>query len=107
MQVLTATQDCPLVAMPEDKKENPTSVENAVWTTSDESILTLVADPGGDPLKVTAHAVGPLGSALVTFTADADLGAGVVPVIGTLDFVVNPGMATTVVITAGTPVEQP
>jgi len=104
--VLTATQDAPVQAMCKDSKGNPAQVEGASFTTSDDTIVALKPDPGGDPMKTTISAVGPLGSALITFNADADLGAGVVPIIGTMDVVVNPGQATVVELQAGAPVEQ-
>ena len=103
--VLTATQDAPVQAICKDAKGNPAQVADPVWTTSDAAIVAL--KPDTDPLKTTISAVGPLGAALVTFTADADLGAGVVPIIGTMDVVVNPGAATVVELSAGAPVEQP
>ncbi len=107
MQQLTDSQDCPLAVVNiKDRKGNPTTVQNPLWASSDESILTLIPDPGGDPLAVTAHAVGALGAALVTFTADADLGDGIVPIIGTLDVVVLVGQAVALEIQPGTPVEQ-
>jgi hypothetical protein len=104
--VLTATQDAPIAAKCTDAKGNPAVVQDAKYESSDAAIVTLTPDPGGDSLKTTVSAVGPLGAALVTFTADADLGAGVVPIIGTMDVVVNPGMATVVELSAGAPVEQ-
>jgi hypothetical protein len=103
---LTATQNAPVQAICKDAKGNPAQVETPRYTTSDDSIVALIPDPGGDPLKTIASAVGPLGAALITFTADADLGAGMKPIIGTMDVVVNPGEATVVEIQAGTPVEQ-
>jgi hypothetical protein len=103
--VLTATQDAPIQAICKDAKGNPATVEGASFTSSDETIVALKPDPT-DPMKTTLSAVGPLGAALVTFSADADLGAGVVPIIGTMDVVVNPGQATVVELQAGAPVEQ-
>src|SRR5262245_31637516 len=102
--VLTATQNAPVTATCTDSKGNPAKVQDPAWSSSDPTIVSLVANT--DPMKVTVSAVGPLGAALVTFTADADLGTGVVPVIGTMDVVVNPGQATVVAIQAGAPVEQ-
>ena len=104
--VLTATQDAPVQAICKDAKGNPAQVADPKWTTSDAAIVALKPDLT-DPLKTTISAVGPLGAALVTFTADSDLGAGVVPIIGTMDVVVNPGTATVVELSAGAPVEQP
>jgi len=104
--ILTATQNAPVAATATDSKGNPAPVENPKWESSDPAIVLLIAD-ARDPMKTTVSAVGPLGASLITFTADADLGAGIVPVIGTMDVVVNPGQATVVEIQAGAPVEQP
>jgi|SRR5262245_4904295 len=104
--ILTATQDAPVTAVCTDSKGNPAPVQGPTWKTSDATIVTLKPDVT-DPMKITVSAVGALGAALVTFTADADLGEGTVPIIGTMDVVVNPGQATVVQIQAGAPVEQP
>lgn len=100
---LTATQNCDLSVVVTDKKGNPAPVEDASWG-SDNNLLTIVV--GDDPLKASVSAVGPLGTALVSFTADADLGDGVVPLAGTLEVVVGAGQASVVEIQPGTPVEQ-
>ncbi len=89
-----------------DKKGNPARVDGApAWLVDNPNVLALT--PAADGLSCLVSAVGPLGSALVTLTADADLGAGVVSVIGTFAVDVTAGAATTVAITAGTPEEQP
>ena len=55
---------------------NPAVVDGIpVWGTSDETILSVVAAEDGLTAVVTT--VGPLGSAQVSVTADADLGEGV------------------------------
>jgi hypothetical protein len=105
-QVLTATQDCPLeVTKVTDRKGNPAQVENARWSSSDPSVLEIIQDPD-NPLRALEHAVGPPGPVLVTFLADADLGTGVLEIIGTWDVVVTAGQAAIVEISAGTPIEQ-
>ena len=50
--------------------------------------------------------VGPVGAALVTLRADADLGEGVQEIIGTMDFVVIAGRAVALELEAGPPTEQ-
>lgn len=108
-QVLTATQNCEVLVSVKDKKGNVAQVQDPVFTVSDEAIVTQVpsVDNPGNPLATKVSAVGPTGTALLTFTGDADMGDGVKPVIGTMDIVVNAGEATVVEITAGTPTEQP
>lgn len=90
---------------PLDAKGNPAQVEagSAVWTSSDESVATVVADPTNE-LGATVTPVGPLGSAQIKMECDADLGAGVQSIAflgdinviagqavgGTIAFTVNP-----------------
>lgn len=62
-----------------------------VWTSSDETQLLPVPDPGGRSGKIKTIAASPNGPdgnpipARVTFTGDADMGAGVVPIVGVTD----------------------
>ena len=75
-----------------DAKKNPALVEGApVWSSSDESILTVVA--AADGLSAVVTPVGPLGTAQVKIEADADLGAGVTPVVTLGDVEVVAGTA--------------
>lgn len=82
-----------------DAEGNAASGEGApVWSSSDETLITVDAD------GVASTVPGPgLGTATVTATVDADLGAGVTPVTGVLDIEVVAGDAAVVNITAGTP----
>ena len=83
-----------------DSKGNDAQVEGEFqWSSSDESIATVVADPGGAGAVVSV--VGPLGECLITAKADADLGEGVKEIIGTLPLVVVAGEAVEVQITEG------
>lgn len=105
---LSDSQDCPVGVGIKDRKGNPAQVQSPTWKSSDEAIVTVGPDPA-DPenvLKTLVHAVGPLGSAQVTFDADADLGDGVEDIMGVLDVVVGAGKATIVELIPGTPVEQ-
>lgn len=102
---LTDSQDCDLAVSVKDRKGNPASVQDPTWASSDSGVLALQVDPS-DPLKATISAVGPTGAALVTFQGDADLGEGVMPIVGTLDVVVIAGQATVIEIAAGAPREQ-
>jgi hypothetical protein len=102
---LTATQFCPLALRITDRRGNPAQVQNPVWTSSDTTIATVTPDPA-DPLKAVVAAVGPVGAALISFDGDADLGEGVLDIIGTLDVVVIAGTAFAVEIQPGTPAEQ-
>lgn len=102
---ITATQKFTAAVSFVDAKGNPALVEGApVFAASDPAILTVVAT--ADPNTVEVLAVGPVGAAQLTVTADADLGAGVVNVTGLLDVQVIAGQAVGVTIAAGVPVEQ-
>lgn len=90
---------------PIDAKGNPAQVEagSAVWTSSDDTIATVVADPANQ-LAATVTPTGPLGTAQIKMECDADLGAGVATIVflgdvniiggqavgGTIAFTVNP-----------------
>lgn len=77
-----------------DAKDNAAQVEGApVWTSSDAAILSVVA--AADGMSAVISPVGPLGTAQVKIEADADLGAGVTPVITLGDFEVVAGSAVT------------
>jgi hypothetical protein len=103
--ILTDTQDCPLSIVGKDAKGAVVPLQSVTWESSDAAVLTVTVD-GTDPMKANASAV-TAGTALITCTADADPGDGVVNIVGTLDVVVGPGQATVVEISAGTPVAQP
>ena len=103
--VLTDSQQCDLSIQPVDKKGRPAPVDGVpVWGSSDDTVLTVQA--GADGLTATIVAGNP-GTAQVNVTADADLGAGNVPISGVLDVEVTAGAAVSVAISAGTPTEQP
>lgn len=89
-----------------DEAGNPGVVdEPPVWETSNAALLTVVESDDG--LSATVSAVGPLGSAQVSVTADADLGSGVTEIIGTLDVEVVGSEAVSAVIQPGTPEHKP
>lgn len=104
--ILTDSQQVQLSVAFADKKGNPAKVDGApAWSVSDPAILTVTAAPDG--LSAVVAAVGPIGTAQVSLKADADLGAGVKEVIGTLDIGVVAGEAVSAVLTGGAPTEQP
>jgi hypothetical protein len=69
---------------------NPAPVDGVpVWASSDETVLALtIADDGMSALKIDTVAPG---TARVTVTADADLGAGVKTITGFKDVEVGEG----------------
>ncbi len=89
-----------------DKKGNKAPIDGVPeWSVDNTELLALT--PAADGLTCVVAAVGPLGDGNVTVKCDADLGSGVVPIIGTLAVTITGGAATTVTIDAGTPTEQP
>ena len=102
---LTATQQVNYTISPRNRKGGPAAVDGIPeWAVSDETVMSVVPAPDGMSALVVAVAPG---TARVVVTADADLGAGVEPLIGTDDVTVTPGTATTLALSAGTPQEQP
>jgi hypothetical protein len=89
-----------------DKKGNPAPVDGKPeWQVDNPNVLALV--PSDDGLSCLVQAMGPLGPATVSVKADADMGEGVQPIAGLFEVMVTAGPAASVVITAGTPEEQP
>lgn len=88
-----------------DGKGNPAKVEGTPqWSVSDVNLLGVT--PSDDGMSAEVVATGPLGSCQVSVTADADLGEGTKPIIGTLDVDIVAGEAVSAVIEAGAPAEQ-
>ncbi len=86
----------------------PANVDGVpVWASSDETVLTVVA--GADGMSAVIDTVAP-GTARVTVSADADLGAGTVPLTGvTEDINVTLGpshQASVMTLTLGAPVAK-
>jgi hypothetical protein len=93
-----------LTIQPVDNKRKPAPVDGVpVWAGSDDTVLTVAA--AADGMSATVSGVSP-GTARVVVTADADLGAGVTPIVGSLAFNVTGGAAVAVIITASAPIVQ-
>jgi hypothetical protein len=100
--VLTSVQKVSLAIEAVDAAGNPAPIDGApVWSVSDETVLELQV--GDDGLSAVAVTKGPLGSAQVVVSADADLGEGVVSISGLLDIEVVAAQAVALAIKAGTP----
>lgn len=104
---LAYTQQLPVSIQPVAKKGNPAPVDGApVWTSSNTELVTVTAAADGMSAMITP--VGGMGGpTTITVTADADLGSGVTPIIGTLDITVTGGQAVSITIVPGTPVDLP
>lgn len=101
---MTDSQKVDLTIQPVDAKGKPALLDGVpTWASSDETVVTVVA--AADGLSATVSAVA-MGSARVVVTGDADLGTGVTPITGTLDFTITAGQAISINVTAGTPSEQ-
>ena len=81
---------------------NPAQVDGVpVWLSSNEAVVTVVAAEDG--MSAVATTVGPIGEAQVPVSADADLGEGVKPIVGTLDITVIGSEAVFAGLAAGIP----
>lgn len=103
---MTDTQQAVVSLLITNAKGKPAAVDGVpVWVSADPTIISLVV--AADGMSATAIAGNP-GTTTVTVTADADLTAGVSPIIGILSCVVSAGgVATVVALSAATPTEQP
>lgn len=90
-----------------DAQGRPASVEGApVWASSDETVLQVV--PSVDGMSAEVNTVAP-GTARVTVSADADLGAGVQTITGVSEDVnvTNGNVAAVMTLTLGAPADKP
>lgn len=109
MESLTATQQEVLTLTITTKSGKPAKVDGApVWTSSDVNVATVEAAPDG--MSATVKSVnGDGGVCQVTATGDADLGAGVEPITGFVDFTIaagNGSKAAVFALTPSAPTEQ-
>ena len=72
-----------------------------VWASSDTAIVTVTLVPDG--MSAVVEAVGPLGTAQVSVSADADTGEGVATITALADIEVLASQATAVGISFGVP----
>lgn len=105
MADITTDQNFPtaVLTITNKKTGGPATVDGIpVWASSDETVLTAVATADG--MGAVIDTVAP-GTARVTVTGDADLGAGVAPITGVSeDIIVTAGAVIPVLsIALGTP----
>jgi hypothetical protein len=104
METIRDDQKQTLSIQPLDAKKQPALLDGApVWASSDETVVVVVASSDG--LSAVASGVSP-GTARVVVTADADLGSGVTPLTGSLDYTITAGQAATIDIAAAPPASQ-
>lgn len=87
-----------------DREGNPADVQNVVWKTSDETVISI--EPGEDDRHVTivSHLVG---EARLMVEADVDMGEGVELRQGEKAIAVTPGRAASLSLELGTPEPKP
>jgi hypothetical protein len=100
---LTADQMVGLSVSGTDKYGNPVDISgDAVWQSSDTSIILVKQDKSANPTSCYAIAAGPTGTASVTYTNDANNdGSG--DFIGSIAIDVVAGTMAEIVITPGEP----
>lgn len=101
---LTDIQLVNLGVSPKSAAGNPALIESPVWSSSDESIVTVAVDPSG--LNAVATTTGKIGSAQVKFECDAQIGDGIKPLFAVLDIDVVPSDAINIGIVAGSPEDK-
>lgn len=100
---MTTTQQFSLSFLPVDRKGKPAPIDGvAVWASSNEAVATVTPSADGATALVVAQGVGDYA---ISVSADADLGAGIVTIVGQDNGSVSVGVATSVGLTAG-PVEE-
>lgn len=92
--------------VPMDEDRNVTKLDGPATIGSANPAVTIL-NPSDDGLSFTMRAEGVAGTGQVSITGDADLGAGVVPIVSTADVTVPAGNAVTLEMTIGDEVPNP
>lgn len=104
--ILSTVQKVALSVAFVDAAGNPAVVDGVPsWSSSDASVVA-IEDVSPDGMSCFASTVGPLGTAQVSVSADADMGSGTRAVTGVLDIEVQAAEAVSASIAAGTPVNK-
>ena len=102
---ITATQQFTASIVITDRKGNPADVDGIpTWAAENPTVISITPAADGMSALIVAQGVG---SSNYNVNADADLGAGVVPIIGEGTVNVSKGIATVVKLTEGAAEEQP
>jgi hypothetical protein len=105
LKPMTTTQQLTVSINPLDRQKKPAKVDGAaVFTSSDESVATVTGNDDGLSALVVARGVG---NYSISVSADADLGEGVVTIVGTATGTVTQGEAVSIDVVSGEPEEQP
>lgn len=102
MLLLSNAQKVSAALDPTDQYGNPARIDGVpTWNNSDATIVQL--DVAADGLTAVVTALGPLGTAQISASVDADLGAGVRPLTVTSDIQVEASEAVALGIKFGAP----
>jgi hypothetical protein len=102
---ITDSQQATATVVFKDKRNNPASIDGQPsWSVDNSELLAIT--PSADGMSCVFASVGPLGIATITVKADADLGDGMKPIVGSLEVEISAGDAAVIEITAGEPSEQ-
>lgn len=109
MLVLPVDQKVHCSIEPVDAKGNPAAIDGVpTWSSSNDQIATVVADPddGSGTFTAWVTPVGQLGTCQINVTADADVGSGVTTINGVMDLQAVAGQAVGFEISHDAPVPQ-
>lgn len=103
---LTVTQQVSCSVHAVDARGNAARLDGVpVWAVEPPGVVSVT--PAEDGLSAVVAAIGPIGTAQLRLTADADLGDGVRELVGLLDLEVVAGEAVALGLLPGVPEEQP
>jgi hypothetical protein len=101
--MMKVNQSLPISIKPVDQFGNAAAVDGIpAWSLSDPAMGSIAVAQDGMSAQFTP--AGQVGSVVVQVSADADLGAGIVSIMGSLQVDLLAGDAVAVQITAGAPV---
>jgi hypothetical protein len=109
MLVLPIDQKVHCSIEPVDAKGNPAAIDGVpTWTSSNDQIATVVADPpdGSGIFTAWVTPVGQVGTCQINVTADADVGSGITTINGVMDLQAVAGQAVGFQISHEAPVPQ-
>jgi len=101
---MTDIQEAQVTLEATSRAGNPAEVQNPVWTSSDEAVLTV--EPSADGLTARFVTTGKLGLVQVSVTADADLGDGVTELHGMVDIEITPSEPVVINLSPGVPTDR-
>ena len=100
MALIPIGKRLPLAIKPVDAKGNPAQVDGTpAWLSSDPLIAAVT--PAADGLSAVVRPGANVGTAQVSVSADADLGAGVITLTGMIEIETVSGQAVSIGIIAG------